>query len=264
MRVSFLMVFLLIHFNTEDAYPQDKIMEVGEELRYEVSFGFIKLGYINFKLTNFRKEGKKVFYNSRLEAKTYPEVPFLKINEIFESEMESGGKDLFTGKFFETDFKDKSITRKDYKFNYQKNYVKYVKETDGNIEKDIKIGIKENVNYRDELCWLYGARSNSFTNKNYNIPVFVNEEESSVRYSFNANKTLVKIEKYDYDIAVIKMEGTCDYTGFFGLKGEFLILLSDDEFRVPVKAYFNSSLGNVVWELISSKKSKWTPPQFQK
>ena len=31
------------------------------------------------------------------------------------------------------------------------------------------------MNYRDEAV-LFGARSNSFTNKNYNIPVFVNEE----------------------------------------------------------------------------------------
>ena len=59
------------------------------------------------------------------------------------------------------------------------------------------------------------------------------------------------------------MEGTCDYTGFFGFKGEFLILLSDDE-RVPIKAYFNSSLGNVVWELISYKKNKWNLRLFLK
>ena len=60
------------------------------------------------------------------------------------------------------------------------------------------------------------------------------------------------------------MEGTSDYTGLFGFKGEFLILLSDDEERVPLKAYFNSTLGNVVWELISYKKNKWSPPAFLK
>ena len=261
--VFLILLILKISF-TNKAYSQEKVLEIGEELKYEVSFGFIKLGYLNFKLTGVRKEGKKIFYNTKLEVKTYPEVPFIKINEIFESEMQLEDHALFTQKFFETNFKDRSISRTDYKFNYTKEFVKINKETDGNIELDTKVKIKENVFYKDEISWQYDARLNSFTNKNYNIPVFTNEDESSVRYSFNVNKTFVKIEKHDYDIAVVKMEGTSDYTGFFGFKGEFLILLSDDEERVPIKGYFNSSLGNIVCELISFKRNKWTPPAFLK
>jgi hypothetical protein len=87
---------------------------------------------------------------------------------------------------------------------------------------------------------------------------------SSVRYSFNSNKTVINIEKFDYDISVIKLEWISDFTGIFGFKGEFLILLSDDEYRVPIKAYFSSSLGNVVCELISYKKNLWKPPAFKK
>ncbi|MBS1551685.1 MAG: DUF3108 domain-containing protein [Bacteroidetes bacterium] len=264
-RISFFVLLALIYvINLKEAYSQEKVLEVGEELQYEVSFGFIKLGYVKFTLSNSRKEGKKLIYNSKTEIKTYPEVPFIKLNEIFESEMESDEKELYSRNFYETNFKDRSITRTDYRFNYPKKLVKIIKETDGNIEKNDRIFIKDNVLYKDELSWHYGARINSFTNRNYNIPVFANSEESSVRYSFNVNKTVIKIEKYDYDIGVIKMEGTCDFTGFFGIKGEFLILLSDDEYRVPVKGYFNSSLGNVVWELISYKKNKWAPPAFLK
>lgn len=260
--ISLALVFIIISSN--EVYSQEKVLEVGEELKYEVSFGFIKLGYVKFILSNSRKEGKKMIYNSKVEIKTYPEVPFIKLNEIFESEIKSEDKIFSTSNFYETNFKDRSITRTDYKFNYPRKFVKVTKETDGYLEKSDKIYLKDNVSYKDELSWYYEARLNSFTNKNYNIPVFVNAEESSVRYSFNVNKTIVKIEKFDYDISVIKMEGTCDYTGFYGIKGEFLILLSDDEYRIPIKAYFNSSLGNVVWELVSYKKNKWTPPAFLK
>ncbi|MEO8209538.1 MAG: DUF3108 domain-containing protein [bacterium] len=264
LRISFFVLALILKINTTEAYSQEKVMEVSEELKYEVSYGFIKLGYVKFVLSNFHKEGKKLIYHSKLEVKSYPEVPFIKINEILESEMEISKDGLFSKKFYETDFKDKSITRTDCKFNYIKNYIKLKVETDGNIEKNIPIQIKKNIRYRDELSWQYDSRINSFTNKNFNIPIFVNGEESSVRYSFNVNKTVIKIEKFDYDISVIKMEGTADYTGLFGFKGEFLILLSDDKERVPIKAYFNSTLGNVVWELISFKKTKWNPPAFLK
>ncbi len=263
-RISFFLIALLSSLNYKEAFSQEKVFEVGEELKYEVSYGFIKLGYIKFILSNFRKEDKKIIYNAKLEIKSYPEVPFIKINEIFESEMRYETDELFSQKFYETNFKDKSISRTEYKFNYSKNYVKVIKETDGNIETNDRTPIKKNVKYKDELSWQYESRINSFTNKNYNIPVFINEEESSVRYSFNVNKTVVNIENFDYGISVIKMEGTSDYTGFFGFKGEFLILLSDDDYRVPIKAYFNSSLGNVVWELNSYKKNKWKPPSFLK
>lgn len=263
-RINFFVLALLISINIKEVYPQEKVLDVGEELKYEVSYGFIKLGYVKFILSNSRKENKKLLYNAKLEIKTYPEVPFIKINEIFETEMQFEDDNLFTEKFYETNFKDRSISRTDYRFNYKKEIVKVVKETDGNIEKNVQMPIKKNVKYLDELCWHYDARMNSFSNKNYNIPVYINEEESSARYSFNVNKTVVNIDKCAYDISVIKMEGTCDFTGFFGYKGEFLILLSDDEYRVPIKAYFNSSLGNVVWELTSYKKDKWTPPEFLK
>lgn len=263
-RISFFVLAINLTISTKEVYSQEKVMDVGEELKYELSYGFIKLGYIKYILSGIRKEGKKIIYNAKLEVKSYPEVPFVKINQIFESEMEFNNNEVTAKKFFETSFKDKSISRTDYKFDYEKNFVKVKKETDGITEKKEQISIKKNVEYRDELSWQYESRLNSFNNKNYNIPVFANEVESSVRYSFNANKTVVNIEKFDYEISVIKLEGTSDHTSFFGFKGEFLILISDDEYRVPVKAYFNSSLGNVVCELISFKKDKWKPPAFVK
>ncbi|MDZ4711665.1 MAG: DUF3108 domain-containing protein [bacterium] len=254
----------VILVNNAEAFSQEKVIEVGEELKYEISYGFIKLGYLKFIVSNSRKDGKKTIYNAKLEIKSYPEVPFVKINQIFESEMEYTDDEMISQKFYETSFKDRSITRTDCKFNYKKGNVKILKETDGHIEKDAKVLIKDGVNYRDELSWQYESRINSFDSKNFNIPVFTNEEESSVRYSFNINKTVVEIESCEYEIAVIKMEGTSDFTGIFGFKGEFLILLSDDESRVPIKAYYNSTLGNIVCELISYKKSKWKPPAFVK
>lgn len=263
-RVSFIAYALIFGICINEARSQEKVLEVGEELKYELSYGFIKLGYIKFMLSNSRKDNKKQIYNAKIEIKSYPEVPFIKVNQIFETEMELDDDEIFSHKFYETSFKDRSITRTDYRFDYKKELIKINSETDGIVEKKAEQAIKDNTHYRDEISWQYESRLNSFNNKNYNIPVFANAEESSVRYSYNANKTVVNIENCTYDIAVIKMEGTSDYASMFGFKGEFLVLLSDDEARVPVKAYYNSSLGNVVCELISYKKSKWKPPEFVK
>ena len=151
LRISFFVLAFITTIHATEAYSQEKVLEVSEELKYEVSYGFIKLGYVKFVLTNSRREGKKFIYHSKLEVKSYPEVPFIKINEILESEMETVDDELFSKKFYETNFKDKSITRTDCNFNYTKNYIKFKVETDGNVEKNIQTQIKKNIRYRDEL-----------------------------------------------------------------------------------------------------------------
>ncbi len=60
-RISFFTIALICIFSSNEAYSQEKVLDVGEELQYEVSFGFIKLGYVKFILSNSRKEGKKLF-----------------------------------------------------------------------------------------------------------------------------------------------------------------------------------------------------------
>lgn len=264
-KISRLSASVLVAALIQPVFAQEKVLDIGEELKYEVSFGFIKLGYIKYNLTSTHKEGKRIVYNARLEVKTYPEVPFVKLNDIFETEMEDSDEKLFTDQYYETNFREKSISRTDCRFDYKKKQIKLKKEIDGRQEEDRSFVFKdEDTRFRDEVSWQYDARRNSFASKNFIVPIFKDGTESSVRYSFNFNKTLVKIEKFDYDISVIKMEGTSDYTGFFGLKGEFLVMLSDDDQRVPIKAYFNSALGNVALELISYKKDKWKPPAFLK
>ncbi len=83
------------------------------------------------------------FHNAKLEVKSYPEVPFVKINQIYESEMELDNKELISNKFYETSFKDKSISRLDYKFDYDRNFVRVKQDTDGNTDKKLKVSIKK-------------------------------------------------------------------------------------------------------------------------
>jgi hypothetical protein len=244
----------------------DKVLDIGELLKYEISYGFIKLGEVTFTLSNKRKEGKNWIYNAKFQIKTYPEIPFVKVNQIMETEMEleenEDSWELYSRKFYDTRFAEKSISRTEYSFDYKSRVLKVLSETDNVIDKEQVIAIGDNIRYKDRIAWQYNCRMHSFTNRNFNVPVFINDEATSIRYSYNANKTVVNIEKFDYDISVIKLEGTADYTGFFGFTGEFLIMYSADDFRVPIKLFFNSSLGQIVWELKDFKKRNWSPPRY--
>ena len=68
-RISFLVLALIQCIKYKEAYSQEKVLEIGEELKYEVSYGFIKFGYIKFIISNSRKEGKKLFIIQSLKLK---------------------------------------------------------------------------------------------------------------------------------------------------------------------------------------------------
>ena len=262
MKVLFnILLFLFIAVNS---YSSPKILDVGEELNYRAYFGFIKLGEVKFKITSSYTEDKKNFYNAMATIKSYEGIPFVTVNFIFETTMEKEKDEVFSQKFYSSEFKDKSITREEYKFKYNKKVIEVKKETDDNIDKEYKVNIDENTKYQDGLSIFYNARLQSFTNKNYIVPVFINQQQSSVRYSYNVNQDAVSSDLVDYDMAVVKIAGVADFVGVFGLTGEFVGWFSDDKARVPIKAQFNVKIGSISLELYSYKKSNWKPPVFEK
>lgn len=246
-----------------NSYSQTKVLDQGEELKYTVYFGFIKLGEVKIKLSKIDNDEGKKSCNAIAYIKSYDGVPFVTLNNIFESEMEMNKEQLYSRKFFATEFKNKDIAKTDYRFNYDSNKVKILKETNNKTDRNETISFNKGIRFQDGLSIFYSARLNSFANKNYNIPIFINEGQSSVKYSFNINKDVVSVSGVDYDISVIKVAGVADFTGIFGLTGEFVGWFSDDEYRVPIKAQLNVLIGSITLELSSYKKANWKPPVFK-
>ncbi len=263
-----ILLFIFSYFTfilfPHSGFTQGKVLEQGEELKYEVYYGFIKLGEVKFKVSNVAvDENKKTTCNANVVMKSYEGVPLVNISYIFESEMEYAKNDLYSTNFYSSEFKDKAILNTTYNFLYDSNYVKILKETNNKSLYNGNFKFNHGIKYEDGLSLFYAARLNSFENKNYNVPVFINENQNSVKYSFNINKDVVDIGMIDYDISVIKIAGNADFTGVFGLTGEFVGWFSDDDYRVPIKAQFNVLIGSVTLELISYKKKNWKPPVFK-
>ncbi len=255
-------IFLLTGFAC-NAFGQAKVLDQGEELKYIVYFGFIKLGEVKLKMSRIESEGGKKNCYASATIKSYDGVPFVKLNNIFETEMEISKEQLYSTKFYASEFKEKDIAKTDYRFNYDSSKVKILKETNNKIERNDTVSFNKGIRFQDGLSLFYSARMNSFANKNYNVPIFINEGQNSVKYSFNINKDVVSVSSVDYDISVIKVLGVADFTGIFGLTGEFAGWFSDDEYRVPIKAQLNVLIGSITLELSSYKKANWKPPVFK-
>ena len=243
-------------------FSQNKLLEVGEELSYKVYYGFIKLGEVKFKISSYDASTKK--YTATAELKNYEALPLVKINYFFESTMISKGDSLYAYRFYSSEFKEKDINHIDYVFDYEKNVI--IAKSDRNFQNEERKEIKIDANkrFQDGLSLFYDARIHSLVNKNYIVPVYINGDESTVNYSFNMNKDVVSSDLRSYDMSAIKIIGTAHFVGVFGLTGEFVGWLSDDDARVPLKAKFNVSIGSITLELASYKKKNWSPPVYDK
>ncbi len=267
MKKILIIIPLCLLFNS--GHAQDKVIEVGEKLKYKVYFGFIPLGEVEFKINTTFTENNKKHYSAKAQIKSLDDIPFVNVDYIFESilvndKVETEHK-IYSEKFTSSEFKDKSIVGTSYDFDYKKREIKVEKEKDGyKIEEFMTVPIDSNTYFQDGLTIFYDARLHSFSNKNYNVPVYINELISSVKYSFNINKDVVSVGNFDYDISVIKIAGVADFVGVFGLTGEFVGWLSDDEYRIPIKALFNVQIGSISLELHSYKRTGWKPPKFEK
>ena len=167
-------------------------------------------------------------------------------------------------RFYSTEFKEKNISHIDYTFDYEKGVITAKRDKNLVVEEEKEIKIDNSKKYQDGLSLFYNARIHSLKSKNYLVPVYINGQESTVTYSLNMNKDVVSIDLVDYDIPTIKIMGNAHFTGVFGLTGEFVGWLSNDNARIPVKAKFNVTIGSVTLELASYKKKNWKPPVFDK
>jgi hypothetical protein len=227
------------------------------------------LGEVNLKITNRVKEGDYLVYSAIANIKSYDGIPFVSINYKFETKMYHKDQDIYSLYFNSTEFNKKSAEAKynsisitDYYFEHEDNFIRVTKQTDMNIIRDDTVNFSTMPKFEDGLSMFYNARINSLKPKPYRVPVFMNEQESSVNYSFNMNEDVVSIDAFDYDISVIKIEGVALFKAIFGLTGEFTGWLTNDEDRVPVKAEFNVVIGKITMELASYKKYNWKPPKF--
>src|SRR5947207_1737557 len=67
---------------------RDSVMQVGEELTYNVSFASFDLGRVKISVTDVRHDGPAHSFEASARIETYKGVPFVSIHTIYESRID--------------------------------------------------------------------------------------------------------------------------------------------------------------------------------
>ncbi len=270
-RLKILLAFLCLFFfevHAQSNYrkvdslniPSGKTLEAGEELTYEVSYSFIKLGEIKIKVRNKKIINGKTYYSTIAYMDSYPGVPLVSLHMIYESTINN---DFFSS-FFRGIVKKKDFTTfTNYYFKYDSSLIRIKK---GNVDPYqiwTDSTTSADTEYQDGLSILFYARILSGSGDSVEIPCFVNEKKVFTDIYSTKDVAGISIGAVDYKVACQKLNGNMNFISVFGLTGNFEGWFSDDEASVPIVAELKVIIGNVKVELISWKRPGWTPPKFK-
>ncbi len=240
-------------------YSIDDRLRVGEELTYIVKYAFINLGELKTVIESKDTIDGKVIYKTIAYIDSYEGLPFVDLHQIYKSWFDST---LFPVYFEGVMFYDEDTTFTKYFF------------TDDSIVHVIKGSLNPTVIYmdtvvnlhqrfQDGLSLLYYARFNFDKNDTTTVGCYINEDTSTTQINYYPEREAISIDAVDYDIDSRRLDGFTNFTGIFGLTGDFEGWFSNDIYLVPVVARLNVLIGSVVVELIDWNDKNWQPPEYK-
>jgi len=257
MRAGIIFSILLLSLVYSSMAKEDELFQVGERITYEVSFWGFGLGKIEIYTEGTETKDGALTYVTKANIHSYDGIPFVSLHSIFKSwvDPQCGCSRFFTSN---NKWKDKWDYQK-ITFNYDNGYVLNEKWYDKKKYLEARYDTKKRWN--DGLSLFFFARKYLRSKKNVKIPTVMNKDTVYTYINFLNKKEKIEIDAVDYPVKTIYFKGKADWTGLYGLSGEFEGWFSDDAASVPIKASMNVYVGSVDIELIKWERSGWKPPK---
>lgn len=237
-------------------FPTPAIFAEQEDLVYEVSWTFVKLGTIHIKTLGHEKA---IAY-----IDSYDGLPFVDLHSVHYTEMDSNSYSLggYAVDKQDTVWKglrylpDRSANKVIVEELYQRSP----------SSPPFKHAIKDTLHltspfFVDGLSIGFFPRLFIHTVGTMHVPTVLKGNVGTTTFYFTKHKTSENIDALDDPVRVVEVEGTTDAVGIFGMTGDFTGWFSDDEAAVPIKGKLKVLLGNVTVELSRWSRKGWTPPQ---
>ncbi|MEO8166978.1 MAG: DUF3108 domain-containing protein [bacterium] len=251
------MLFATNHTGYCQSVPQSHVFVDGEELTYNVRYYNFDLGQVRIKTLKRIENGKSVSYQTIAYIDSYKKVPLANLHAVFESLIDTAVySQSFSGKALDGD----SWAFGRYKFDYSaKRVFMESGRRDTIVHRRDTLVLDSKM--QDGLSLFFYARDRLFSGKRENIPAVVQEKKVNTYINFSGKRKSVELDFVEYPVDVVGFDGTMEFTGIFGLTGDFEGWFSNDDARVPIVAQMKVILGSVTIELMQWNRPGWKPPK---
>jgi hypothetical protein len=242
---------------------QGRMLEVGEELEYKVSYSFFNIGTIRTKVLGKEVRNGKTVYRTSALIDSNPSLGWLVTLHIrFYSEMDGS---VYSYRWIEDDSTKKETNYKIFRFDYEnkKAYLETGKVlTSGERKPESSDTIAVDASCQDGLSLFYYAREHVHQKTPENVPTLIEKKQERTLINFTNRRGSADADAVDYPVDVVEFDGKADYVGIFGLTGGFRGWFSNDDASVPILARMNVILGSIKIQLVRWNRPGWQPPKY--
>jgi hypothetical protein len=256
-----------------DSYPHQavaqspvvdsKMLEVGEELEYKVSYSFFNIGTIRTQVLSKEQRNGRTIYKTRALIDSNPSLSWLVSLHIqFYSEMDGG---VYSHFWVEDDSSKTEVNFKRFRFDYdnKKAYLEIGKKLpSGERRVDSTATIPITDECQDGLSLYFYAREHVHEKSQVRVPTLIENKQVYTYINFMNRHEDADIDAVDYPVDVVAFDGKADYVGIFGLTGGFRGWFSNDQAQIPILARMNVILGSIKIQLQKWNRPGWQPPKF--
>ncbi len=250
-------LLVLSILGASQASAQDFIY-AGEEMLYRVSYLNITLGTIRTVTEGYTTRNGERVAKVKVFIKSSPSIPFVSLNSIYESWMDTS---ITFSRHFNanTEIDGGRWEFDQYVLDYNARSLVMEKFRDKQ-----RVGNKSYTitkKYNDGSSILYAARSLVSAKRTFRLPTIIMDDTVNTVVNCRGTRGSVEIDAVKYPVKTLYLDGIANWTGIYGLSGNFEGWFSDDAARVPIKAKMKVYIGSVTIELQSWKRGSWQPPR---
>lgn len=259
LRLTFLCLILfpgmsLAQSDTERKQPTlDEIFKYKETFRYEVKYGFFKLGWVEVEMLPDTLYKGKMHKHMVTRMLSNPKIPFVGDEaDYFHSLFYVNEEGLPESSLFWKDNLDENKPKEIiYEFDRDSMLVRY-------DEKDGTTGTMELTDPATAgNVVFYFTRLFAGSGRPASMRVYVNEKMGYLNFESPTKPEKREYAAFDEPVESYLMNGTThNIEGPFGFSGEFRSWFLRDEIRVPLEARVKVFWGNVIVRIIEYKREK--------
>lgn len=245
---------LLTFEHPEQPPTMEELLKWKEVFTYEVKFSFFKLGQVRTEIVrDTTYQGKKMWW-LRTIITSNSGIPFVgKEENHYNTFMVETDSLPYTQLYWRDDIDEEEFSSERYEFDYDNEKVYYSEE--GEPVDTLKLTERSSSG---QLVFYY-SRLFAGTNKDYRLPVYLEQEKGYINGSNTSEIKERKYEAFEEPVDTYYSQGVADIDGPFGFRGEYKAWYIADDLRIPAEAHAKVWLGNVKVRLIDYKKERRKP-----
>ncbi|MGN8224109.1 DUF3108 domain-containing protein [Gracilimonas sp. BCB1] len=225
----------------------EHLFSVKETFRYEVKYGFLKLGWVNVELLSDTTYRGRELNHILTEIESNPSIPFVgdeldRFHSLFY--VNDNGLPVEV-KYWKDNIDEGKYDEIQYWFDRDIGKVYYIEEDDSRDTLEL-----EDPATSGHLIF-YFSRLFAGSEEDYQLPVYVTKKKGYIYADNSLKKEKRNYAPFDGPIQAYLMNGTTEnIEGPFGFSGDFRAWFLDDDLRVPLEARVKVLWGNVIVRMI--------------